>query len=460
MSDRELDALRAEIGAIDRALLDALNRRLDLVRRVREHKDAVGARWFDAEREAELLRALAAENKGPLSERSVTAIFSAVLDLMKQELAASRPPRAAAAPAAPAPGLERLAIIGTGLLGASVGLAARRAGVRKTTGFDIDADVLAEARALGAADTAAGSLAEAVADAELVVVAVPVGAAAETVRAALAAAPPEATVTDVSSTKRTVAAVDDPRFVPGHPVAGGHTGGPRRAAADLFEGATWFLSPTPASEAARVESVARFVTALGARSVRLDAAAHDRLLALTSHLPHALANLLMRQVADAATGDEGPLAHAGASLREMTRVAGANPAVWTDIFLANADEIADALDTYRSGADELEQALRGGDREHIERTIAEAADARSRMLAYAYQTEATQLNRIRVRVPDRPGVLAQITQILGAAGINIEDFELRHVSPEYGGVLVILVTGADTANLARQLLRREGYSAA
>ena len=82
------------------------------------------------------------------------------------------------------------------------------------------------------------------------------------------------------------------------------------------------------------------------------------------------------------------------------------------------------------------------------------------MLAYAYQTEAAQLNRIRVRVPDRPGVLAQITQILGAAGINIEDFELRHVSPEYGGVLVILVTGADTANLARQLLLREGYSAA
>ncbi|HKI91573.1 MAG TPA: chorismate mutase, partial [Gaiellaceae bacterium] len=155
MSDAELDKLRSEIGAIDRGLLDALNRRLDLVRRVREHKDAVGARWFDAEREAELLRTLAAENQGPLSERSVTAIFSAVLDLMKQELAAARPPRAAA-PAPPASGIERLAIVGTGLLGASVGLAARRAGVRKTTGFDIDAGVLAEARALGAADTAAG----------------------------------------------------------------------------------------------------------------------------------------------------------------------------------------------------------------------------------------------------------------------------------------------------------------
>ena len=82
------------------------------------------------------------------------------------------------------------------------------------------------------------------------------------------------------------------------------------------------------------------------------------------------------------------------------------------------------------------------------------------MLEYAYQTEPAQLNRIRVRVPDRPGVLARITQILGAARINIEDFELRHVSPEYGGVLVILVAGADNAERARALLQARGYSAA
>jgi len=158
--------------------------------------------------------------------------------------------------------------------------------------------------------------------------------------------------------------------------------------------------------------------------------------------------------------DDAPLAHAGASLREMTRVAGANPTVWADIFLENADEIASALDGFRGSADDLEQALRGGDRAAVETSITAAAEARERMLGFAYRTEAAQLNRIRVRVPHRPGVLARITQILGAAGVNIEDFELRHVSPEYGGVLVILVAGADTAELARSLLRREGYAAA
>ena len=187
-----------------------------------------------------------------------------------------------------------------------------------------------------------------------------------------------------------------------------------------------------------------------------DADEHDRLLALTSHLPHALANLLIGRVAAAAAGNEAPLEHAGASLRDMTRIAGANPAVWIDIFVENGDLIADALEAYGADLEDVERALRAGDRSYFERTIAGAADTRSRMLAHAYRTEATQINRIRIRVPDRPGVLAQITQILGAAGINIEDFELRHVSPEYGGVLVILVNGADPANRARALLRREG----
>jgi prephenate dehydrogenase len=168
----------------------------------------------------------------------------------------------------------------------------------------------------------------------------------------------------------------------------------------------------------------------------------------------------MLRVADAAADDDAPLAFAGASLREMTRLAGANATVWSDIFLGNADEIAAALAGFRASLDELERSLRAADRDSIETSIATAAAARERLDSFAYRTEPAQLNRIRVRVPDRPGVLARITQILGAAQINLEDFELRHVSPEYGGVLVIIVAGADNAARARELLRREGYAAA
>ena len=455
----ELDALRQEISELDRRLLELLNRRLELVAAVRDYKDAADERWIDPEREAELLQTLVAANPGPLSERGVRSIFSAVLDVLKQEVAADR--RAPSSPegATERPrAVERLTIVGTGLVGTSVALAAGRAGTR-CRGFDANAGVLEHAAARGAVEPAP-SLGEAIADAELVVVAVPVGSAPAVVQEVLDTAAPEAVVTDVASTKRTLAAVADQRFVPGHPVAGGATGGPARAAADLFDAATWFLTPTDATSAESVALVERFVASLGATAVRTEAAAHDRLLALTSHLPHALANLLMLRVAEAATEDEAPLAFAGASLREMTRLAGANASVWSDIFLGNADEIAAALAGLRVSLDELEQALRNGDRERIEATIATAATARERLESFAYRTAPAQLNRIRIRVPDRPGVLARITQILGAAQINLEDFELRHVSPEYGGVLVILVAGSDNAARARELLRREGFAAA
>lgn len=430
-------------------MLAALNRRLELVRRVRAHKQETGAPLIDATREAELLDELVRGNDGPLGEQGVRSLFSAVLDVMKQESQSGGIATAATTRAA-AP-ISRLAIVGTGLLGTSVALAARRAGVASVRGWDSDPAMLRES-----AVDRASSLADAVAGAELVVVSVPVGAVVPTVRDALAAAP-EATVTDVGSTKRVLAAVEDPRFVAGHPLAGGATGGPAHASADLFDGAIWFLTPSPVAESERIDLVERFVAAVGARTVRLDPAEHDRLLAVTSHLPHALANLLMRA---AARAGEDALGYAGASLREMTRVAGANPSIWADIFVDNGDLIASALAELGNELAEIERALRDGERDTIAKWIGESAEARTRMLEYAYRTEAKMLNRIRVRVPDKPGVLARITQTLGAAGINIEDFELRHVSPEYGGVLVILVSGGDNAELARTLLRREGYSAA
>jgi prephenate dehydrogenase len=452
MSDPELARLRAEIAAIDREVLDALNRRLALVRRVSEHKADTGAPAIDARREAELLSELAAANAGPLSEQGVRTAFSALLDVMKQELRAGRAVSSAASRGSGGPAVASVAVIGTGLVGTSVALAAKRSGVGRVVGWDADTRALAEAAVDGAQ-----SLSAAVADTELVVVAVPVGSLRAAVLQALDASGGGTTVTDVGSTKRGVAAVRDARFVPGHPLAGGTSGGPARAAADLFDGATWVISPTDASGAEHVQRVEQFVTSLGAHPARLDADAHDRVLALTSHLPHALANLL---ILDVSAGGDDALRYAPASLREMTRVAGANAAMWADIFLANADVLGEALSSHVDASSDLVRALLDGDRSKLEAWIARAAATRTRMDEHAYQTEARQLHRIRVRVPDKPGVLARITQTLGAAAINIEDFELRHVSPEYGGVLVVLVAGAENAELARALLRREGYAAA
>jgi prephenate dehydrogenase len=351
--------------------------------------------------------------------------------------------------------VKRLGIVGTGLIGASVGLAAKRAGVDRIEGYDFAGETLQVAEERGAIDEGVESPGD-LKDTDLIVAAVPVTALRPVLRELLAAND-GATVTDVGSTKTNVAdAAGNPRFVGGHPVTGSEAHGPAHATADLFDGATWFLTPSSATEPERYRLVHGFVSALGATPVAIDPDAHDRLVALTSHLPHALANLLVNQAGATRVEGHEPLAAAGGSLRDMTRVAGANPRIWIDIFLENSGAIRESLAEHRRRIEQLETALEKGDGGFLARWIGEAADNRRRMLAGAF-TDPGELHQLRVHVPDRPGVLAGITQALGAQRINIEDFELHHVSPERGGTLTLIVTGEGEAQRAAELLESQGY---
>jgi prephenate dehydrogenase len=349
----------------------------------------------------------------------------------------------------------RIAIVGTGLIGASLGLAAR-AGGSAVRGWDPDPEALSLAGELGAVDPAA-SLADALADADLAVVAAPIGVLPTTVREVLEAAGEATTVTDVGSTKAAVceAAGASSRFVGGHPIAGLEAHGPGAAKADLFRGATWFLAPLAATDPDRYRAVHGFVASLGATPVAIDPAAHDALVAMTSHVPHILANVVVNQAGANRVEGHEPLAHAGGSLRDMTRIAGANPRIWVDIFLDNAGPVRTALAEHRRRIEQVEAALASGDAGFLARWIGEASSNRRRMLEREYPPGALQ--RLRVHVPDRPGVLAGITQALGAERINIEDFELHHVSPERGGTLTVLVTGEGEAQRAADILEAQGY---
>ncbi len=352
----------------------------------------------------------------------------------------------------------RLAVVGTGLIGASAALAARRAGeVEDVLGWDEDPAVL-ELAVEREAVVPAASLADAVASADLALVAVPVAGLPSVVAEVLAEAPAGCTVTDVGSTKGAVCAAvgDDPRFVGGHPICGAEARGPGSASADLFEGATWFLAPLASTEPARYRAAHAFAVSLGARPVAIDPAAHDRLVAVTSHMPHALANVLLNQAGAARIEGHDPLTAAGGSLRDMTRIAGANPRIWVDIFLENRAELQSALGEHRRRVEQLESALATGDAGFLARWIGEASGNRRRMLETAYE-DAGALHQLRVHVPDRPGVLAGIFQALGAARINVSDFELEHLSPERGGTLTVLVAGEDAAEQAARLLESQGY---
>ncbi len=350
-----------------------------------------------------------------------------------------------------------VAVIGTGLIGASAGLAANAAGAERVRGWDPDPDTLRVAAQRGAVEPA-DSLEEAVADADLVLVAAPVASLPAAVRDVLAAAPAGCAVTDVGSTKGAVcaAAAGDGRFVGGHPICGAETRGPERANGELFADATWFLTPTAGTGPDLLRRVHGFVTALGARPVAIDAGAHDRLVAVTSHLPHALANVLLNQAGASRIDGHDPLQAAGGSLRDMSRIAGANPRIWVDIFLDNRDALVTALGEHRRRIEQLEGALAEGDAGYLARWIGEAGANRRRMLATAYDDPGA-LQRLRVHVPDRPGVLAGIFQALGAERINVEDFEMDHLSTDRGGTLTILVGGADEAERAANLLEAQGY---
>jgi prephenate dehydrogenase len=273
----------------------------------------------------------------------------------------------------------------------------------------------------------------------------------------LGASGAETTVTDVGSTKGAVtSAVTDERFIGGHPVCGSEARGPEHANGELFQGATWFLTPVAATDPVRYRTLHGFVASLGAVPVAVDPEAHDRLVALTSHLPHVLANLLLNQAGTNRIEGHDPLAAAGGSLRDMTRVAGANPRIWVDIFLDNAEALSVALAEHRRRVEQVERALASGDAGFLARWIAEASGNRRRMLTQAYDQPGA-LQRLRVHVPDRPGVLAGITQALGAERINIEDFELQHMSRDRGGTLTVLVSGEDDAQRAAALLEAQGY---
>jgi len=219
------------------------------------------------------------------------------------------------------------------------------------------------------------------------------------------------------------------------------------------------MTPTATTSPERLRLVHGFVSSLGARPVAIGPDAHDRLVAVTSHLPHVLANVLLNQAGSTRIDGHDPLHAAGGSLRDMTRIGGANPRIWVDIFLDNRDALLGGLREHSRRIDELTRALEREDAGFIARWVAEASGNRRRLLQAAYPAVPEELYRVRVHVPDRPGVLSGITQALGAEGINIEDFELHHMSADVGGTVVVLVAGAAQADRAVELLDAQGYGA-
>ncbi len=352
----------------------------------------------------------------------------------------------------------KLAVLGVGLIGGSIGLAARRRLGAEVVGCGRSPATIARAVELGALDRGAGSVAEACEGAEVVFCAGPVGVLPDQAAEALAASGPETVVTDVGSTKGEL--VDargvDERFIGGHPLAGAETAGVENARADLFEGARWYLTPTERSSGLLYDRLQRTVAGLGARPLAIDPHTHDRLMATVSHLPHVVANALVAEAAESLLGDSERLPEVGPSFRDTTRVAGSNPAIWADIFASNRDAVADAVEAVAGRLGEAAALIRSGDREAVAAWHAAAGEDRRRLLES--ELAAGPLHELRIVVANRPGTIAELALALGEAGVNIEDMALYPAPDMTSGPVTLWVAGAEQAAKAAELVRGLGHT--
>jgi prephenate dehydrogenase len=338
--------------------------------------------------------------------------------------------------------------VGTGLIGASVALALRAHG---WTVSGVDHDETRAEEALGAGVIDGLGLDP---DAELVVVAVPVSSVAAAARDALVACP-LATVTDVGSVKAPiVAAVADDRFVGGHPMAGSEQDGLKGADANLFNGATWVLTPTDGTDPSRYADLRATISSIGADVVELRPERHDALVALVSHVPHLTAATLMGIAASTAEEHTTLLRLAAGGFRDMTRIAAGHPAIWPDICTENRDAILDGLDSLMGALEQVRATVAEGDRAGLLQRLEVARAARINLPARIAAADA--LAEVRIPVPDRPGVLAEVMTLITELDVNIVDLEIAHSAEGDRGVLIITID-ALASNRVCDALSARGY---
>ncbi len=281
--------------------------------------------------------------------------------------------------------IQRLAILGVGLIGGSLARALKKVGhCQEIIGWGHQRDSLDKALALGVIDRATTSLAEAVAEADVVVLATPVGVMADLFKAMAPHLRAETTVTDVGSTKGSVVEAAQAAFpvlpkgfVPGHPIAGTEKNGVEASFAELFQKRRVIITPVASSDRQAVATVRAMWLATGAEVVEMEVRHHDEVLAATSHLPHVLAFALVDSLARMDTSEE-IFKFAAGGFRDFTRIASSDPTMWRDICLANDNAIVAVIDRFREDLEMLREAIKRDDSDKLLEVFGRAKRARDK----------------------------------------------------------------------------------
>ena len=357
----------------------------------------------------------------------------------------------------------RIAIVGVGLIGGSLGMAWRaRGAAAEVVGVTRREETIAEALKVGAIDRGTTDPLEGVRDADVVVIATPVGLIVPMAKRIAPALRPGCIVTDVGSTKsvvcREIWADRGARyvFIGGHPMAGSEKAGVLAADLYLFQNAPYVLVPPEGCPESALETLVGLSKAAGAVPMIMDCDRHDAIVATVSHLPHIVAAALVNAATARGKQYESLLQLAAGGFRDTTRVASGVEDVWTDICLTNAEQIAAALDAFQFELSRFRQAIERKDREALEAALKEARIARDSLPAKSKGILGSVFDLV-VHVIDRPKAIHEVTGIVGEANINIKDIEILRVREGEGGSLRLAFENHESMLEAARLLEEAGY---
>lgn len=357
---------------------------------------------------------------------------------------------------------RKISIIGLGLMGGSLGLALKNRGFKGiVTGYDILEDYIEEALLAQAIDIGAGSLRDAVIYAEVVVIAVPISRYETILKEICPFLRPDCIVTDLGSVKVQVMELtkrllpEGVEFVGGHPMTGSERGGFKAANPFLYENAYYFLTPDESTSPRAVEIIDDMVRGLGAYTIKLSPQEHDLIVSRISHLPHIIAMNLVNFM------DENRgisyLPFVGGGFRDTTRIASGNPNMWKDILFGNKEEIIESIDSFQRLLDEFKYYLEYDKVNHVVKCLENAKSIRD-SIPHQGRGYISSLFELVISIEDKPGSIAELTQLISSNNVNIKEIEILHSRQNEGGAVRLALESKEDQTLILDILRENGFS--
>lgn len=358
---------------------------------------------------------------------------------------------------------DKIAIIGIGLIGGSLGLSFKQfSNPPKITGIARKQETIDKAIDIGAIDDGTTSFEDGVKDADIVFIATPVGSIVDIAKKIIPYLKQKAIITDVGSTKATLvreieeAIPANIYFIGGHPMAGSEQTGVEAATPFLFKNSYYILTPTQKTNNEAFSCLHSLLARTGAYVLAVDAEKHDSTVATISHLPHFAAASLVNVAQSRMNENENLIKLAAGGFKDMTRIAIGSPEIWLDIAFENSAAILEALNAYKKEIEKIYDFIKNRDKEGLTQRLNEAREKRSALQRVLHK-EPLGPCKLNIAVEDKPGIISDVTVTIGQLGVNIENIEIFYTPQSRLGILEITIMGEETAQKAASVLLKKGY---